>query len=429
MQQDQTPLWRRTAVAATDYPGLSGDEEAEVVVVGAGFTGLRAALVLAEAGTRVTVLEAGDIGAGASGRTGGQVNPMLPFNGPDKLRQMVGPDYFRKLTDVSLNSADELFDLIRRYQIDCQARQKGWLRVNHSRKAEEKARKDSASWAAYGGRMRFIEGAELERLSGTQAYRSGVVTERGGAVQPLSLARGLARAATGAGAQIRCNARVTGLRQDKDGWRVETPEGVIRTDWVILATNGYTDGLLDGLDKTIIPITPVQIATDPLPDEVIGSILPHGHTISDSRRIIMYARREPDNRFVFGGHGETDKHGRFVGHEWLMKDVVRIFPQLKDVNWPHRWGGRIAITEDRLPHFHEPAPGLIAGLGYNGRGVAMSHVMGRVLAERVLGADPASLPFPTTEIRGVAYRGLQMLGMGAAIWWMRLQDRIDIALR
>jgi len=120
-----------------------------------------------------------------------------------------------------------------------------------------------------------------------------------------------------------------------------------------------------------------------------------------------------------------DKKNAPAGFDWLINDAQRIFPQLKNVDWCYRWGGRIAVTEDRLPHFHEPKPGLIAGLGYNGRGVAMSHVMGKALAQRVLGANPDSLPFPTTSIKAVSFRSIQLMGESTAIKIMRFMDKLE----
>jgi glycine/D-amino acid oxidase-like deaminating enzyme len=418
-------LWVNTATQLEPNPALEGDVSCDVVVIGAGFTGLRAALELGEAGSRVVVLDAGDVGWGASGRTGGQVNPMLPFNTPDKLVKLVGPQYFERLTETSLESADALFALIEKYRIDCQARQKGWLRVDHCDKARKVSASNTEIWNRHGANMQVVEGDEVARLSGSNIYRSGVVSPRGGAVQPLSLARGLARAAMVAGAAIHGQSPVTGLVETTAGWTVKTDLGSVSAEWVVLATNGYTDGLSKGLAETIIPLVPVQIASDPLPAQQIDSILPQGHTISDTRRVIMYARREPDNRMVFGGHGKLDANNNFGGHEWLIRDVERIFPQLVDVNWRYRWGGHIAITEDRLPHFHEPKKGLIAGLGYNGRGVAMSHAMGLCLAQRVLGAAPESLPFPTTAIKSIPFRAMQMMGKGPVIEMMRFLDYLE----
>ena len=418
-------LWVETAARADPNPPLEGDVSADVVVTGAGYTGLRAALELAEAGSRVRVLEAADVGWGASGRNGGQVNPMLPFNSPDKLRKLLGANCFERITDASLNSANELFSLIEKYRIDCQPRRHGWLRVNHSPRAHRESLAIMRGWNELGAGMVAVESDELRRMSGTSAYRTGVATPGGGAVQPLSLARGLARAAKTAGAQIHGQSAVTALKKTTAGWVVETATAKVTCEWVVLATNGYTDGLLKGLSGSVIPLVPIQIATDPLAEDQISTILPEGHTISDTRRIIMYARREPDNRMVFGGLGRYGPNGEIGGFDWLARDAARVFPGLKGVHWRFRWGGHIALTADRLPHLHEPEKGLIAGLGYNGRGVAMSHVMGRVLAERVLGAQPDTLPFPTTRIERIPFRGIQMMGKGMAIGCMRFLDFLE----
>ena len=419
------PLWADTAPKAALHPALEGDSATEVTIIGAGFTGLRAALVLAEAGTKVTVLDATDVAFGASGRNGGQVNPMMPFNTPNKLRALLGTQHFERLTETSLNSADELFEMIRTYQIDCQARQKGWLRVMHCDKALRDAQAGVAEWNAHGAGMEIIDRAEVARLSGTRAYAAGVVTPRGGAVQPLSLALGMAQAARARGVQIHGNSAVTGLHRTDGKWRARTARGAVTSDWVIVATNGYTDSLIPQLAKSIMPVHPIQMATDPLPDEVIGAVLPEGHTISDSRRVIMYARREPDNRMVYGGHGTEDTGRGMGGFAWLRRDLARVFPQLADVTWKYHWGGRIAITQDHLPHLHEPQAGLLVGLGYNGRGVAISNVMGRTLAERVLGAGPDTLAFPTSRVKTMPFRGFQLTGMGTAIWFMKLMDYLE----
>ena len=422
-------LWAFNAPHFETNSALSDSIQADVTVVGAGFTGLRAALELAKSGSSVVVLDARDVGWGASGRNGGQVNPMMPFNSPQRLRKLVGDKFFERLTETSLNSADELFKLIRDNQIQCQARQNGWLRVLHSPKAKRSAFADVASWNNFGAGMQILEGDEVKHLSGSPVYTGAVLTPRGGAVQPMMLAQGLAAACKSHGVHIHGQSPVTTIRRLDGCWRVEAGHGSVTSGWVVIGTNGYTDHLIAGLDKTIIPLTPIQIATEPLAEEVVESILPGGQTISDSRRVIMYARKEPDNRpnnrIIYGGLGRTDRQGNLVGFDWLKKDAARVFPQLKGVRWTHQWGGNIAITDDHLPHLHEPQPGILIGLGYNGRGVAMSNVMGRVMAERVLGMAPEMLPFPTTAIRAVTHRQFKMIGLRSAIAFLRFLDWLE----
>ncbi len=418
-------LWFDTAIKLAPSPVLDAEIEVDTLVIGAGFTGLCAALRLAEAGVKVAVVDAYDVGWGASGRNGGQVNPMLPFNSPARIRQLVGDHYFEPLTRVSLNSADALFELINKHDIDCQPRQNGWLRVDHCDKVRAVSQANARDWNQLGAEMHPVEGDEVARLSGSSIYRSGIVASKGGAVQPLSLARGLAKAAIAAGAKIFSSSPVKQLYRQGSSWVCEVPLGKVKSDWVIFATNAYSDQVCPGLAQSVLPVAPIQIATEPLQADLVSEILPLGHTISDTRRIIMYARREPDNRMVFGGHGHLNRHGDPSGFAWLLRDVERIFPRLKGTHWRYRWGGQIAVTEDRLPHFHEPKPGLIAGLGFNGRGVAMSHVMGKLLADRALGAAPDSLPFPSTSIRKMKYRTIQWLGKETAVKFMRLLDYLE----
>lgn len=418
-------LWKHTAPDEVTHPPLGEDMMADVTVIGAGYTGLRAALALAEAGLRVVVLDAGDVGWGASGRNGGQVNPMLPFNSPAQVKAMVGARTFDKLAEQSLGSADEVFELINTYQIECQARQNGWLRVHHSKAAQKKAAADIREWNAVGAQMTTVDREEVAALSGTRAYRTGTLNPKGGAVHPLMFAQGLALAGKARGVEIYGQSAVTGLSKDGAKWMARTGGGAVTSDWVVVATNGYSDELVKDLGNSFFPITPIQMATDPLPNEVIDSILPNGHTISDSRRVIMYARREPDNRIAYGGHGQPDRHGNPGGFEGLIRDAERVFPQLRGVDWKHRWSGTIAVTEDHLPHLHEPQAGLIVGLGYNGRGVAMSNVMGRVMAERILGATPEDLPFPVTKMAGIPLRNLKVFGMKHVIRWMKFLDYME----
>ncbi len=422
----EASLWAYTVPKRYVGAALADDVSCDVAVIGAGFTGLRAALELAEAGTNVTVLDSGGVGWGASGRNGGQVNPMLPVFRPDDLLKAVGPTYFERLASVSLGSADALFDLIRKYGIDCDARQKGWLRVDHCAKARDTARKGAKLWMEYGADFEFLEGDEVRRLSGSPIYDSAVMARKGGAVQPLALVTGLAFAAEKAGARIFERTAVGAMARGEDGWVLDCGTHKVRAAQVVLATNGYSGAVRPDVMRVILPVTTTQIATDSLPDDLYDTLLPEGHTIADTRRSIMYSRREPHNRFVYGGAGASGRDGTPRGFDALRRDAQRIYPQLKGVKWRWQWGGKIAVTEDRVPRFMEPEPGLLVGMGYNGRGVAMSHVMGKVLADRALGAPADSLPFPVSKPDPMAFRRIQALGKGIAITAMQMMDRYEM---
>jgi glycine/D-amino acid oxidase-like deaminating enzyme len=284
-------FWHVTAQDAAPARPLEGDLRCDVAIVGGGFTGLRAALHLAEAGTSVAVFEAGDVGCGASGRSGGQVNPMLPVAAPDELRQAVGPKYFERMAQTALQSADDLFAFIRAYRIRCDARQNGWIRVDHCAKERQVARRNARLWNAHGADFTFLEREDVTRLTGAEGYRTGMLAARGGAVQPLSLLRGLDRAARAAGAQVYSHAPVSALTRKHGRWHLSVAGHRVEAEQVIIATNGYSDSLVPGLKGSVLPLLSIQMATGPLEDRDIGTILPEGHTISDTRRLIMYARR------------------------------------------------------------------------------------------------------------------------------------------
>lgn len=416
-------FWTATAPQYEAVPSLEGDLHCDVAVIGGGFTGLRAALMLAEAGTDVAVFEAGDVAHGASGRSGGQVNPMLPVTQPDDLRRAVGPTFFDRLADLALRSADDLFELVEKYQIRCEARQRGWIRANHCDAARKTSEANAKLWNKLGAGFEFIGSEEVKRLTGAHGYVSGTVNKSGGAIQPLALARGLAHVAQGAGAQVFGRSAVTKLTPEEGGWALAVNGHRVTADQVILATNGYTDTLVPGLKRSVLPLTSIQIATEPLSEGQLGPLCPEGQTISDTRRLIMYCRREPGGQFIYGGMGYRTPTGGVGGWSWLLKDAPRIFPSLKGVKWTYRWGGTIALTRDRVPHMYAPAPGLIAGLGYNGRGVAMSLVMGREMARRALGTPLEDLPFPVAPIKPYPFREPQVLGAGVAMSYWRMLDQ------
>ena len=418
-------FWRVTAPEAAPALKLDGELSVDVAVVGAGFTGLRTAIELAQAGTVVAVFEAGDVGFGASGRNGGQVNPMLPVAVPDDLKKAVGSKYFERISRTALNSADDLFEFIRTSQIQCEARQKGWIRVDHCAAARNVARRNAKLWNEQGADFEFLEGEDVRRLTGAVGYASGTVSARGGAVQPMSLVRGMDRVARAAGVQVFSFSPVSDMSRRDGKWHLSVNGHQVKAETVIVATNGYTDGLVQRLKGSVLPLQSSQMATGVLEESEIGPILPEGHTISDTRRLIMYARREPGGQMLFGGIGFRKPLGGTGGFGWIKKDAPETFPSLKGVSWRHFWGGHIALTEDRVPHLHEPQPGVFAGLGYNGRGVAMSHQMGKALAQCALGADASGLPFPVTGIPTYKFRLPQVLGAGLAMAVLRLRDQAE----
>lgn len=420
--------WPRTAAPAPKCLTLQGDVSADVVVVGGGLTGTRTALGLAEAGMSVVLLEGRTIGFGASGRSGGQCNPMWRAT-PDDLAKRLGEGCAARLVETTLTSADDLFADIAKYEIECDAEQNGWVQAAHCGSAQRDMERLASGWQAVGARIDVQGDAATKRATGSPEYGFSLFHKTGGHVHPLSMTRGFAKAAQGFGAAFYENAPVVAMIKTGAHWRVSTPTGSVTTKQVILTTNAYTDNLWPGLRQTIYPMVSVSLATAPLSAEQQASVLPNRVTISDSRRAILYSRYDRENRLVFGCIGSTDNARTLGGVSRLKKGLRKVFPQLADLGIETAWAGRIAVTPEMMPHLHEPDSGVLAGLGFSGRGIAMTSVMARTLVRRALGEDTSTLPFPVLPVEPIKFHALQSALLPLAAPAASLRDDLDALFR
>ncbi|MEL7466684.1 MAG: FAD-binding oxidoreductase [Pseudomonadota bacterium] len=418
-------LWTATANPTPACPPLDAEIEAEVCIVGGGFTGLSAALHLAEAGASVAVLEAETPGWGASGRNGGQVNPGL-IEDPDVVTKTFGDARGRRMVAMSGGAGSLVFSLIEKHGIKCEAMPVGWLRAAHDAKALEGMRARVAQWAGHGAELRLLSRDETAEMIGTDVYAGGTLDPRGGNVHPLNYALGLADAALRNGACIFGHSRALNRERMGDRWLVRTARGAVAAKRVLICTNAYTDGFAPDAAKTVVPIRSVQVATRPLSDNIAKSIIPGGHSPSDTRRLLLYYRKDALGRFIMGGRGAYDDSGAAAAQEALRRISVELFPQLADAEWAHSWGGFVAATPNHFPNLHLLEEGVLAGLGYNGRGVAMATAMGKVMADWALGRPDAELDYPVTPLRPMPFHRFHRLGVNLTVARMRLMDRLGL---
>ena len=402
----RSSLWYWTAAPAPETPPLAESRRADVVVIGAGYTGLSAALHLAEAGAEVALIEARNPGFGASGRNHGQVVPVLGKYGPEDLVQRLGPEQGEAMNSWIAGSTDLVFDLIRRYEIDCDGLQAGWLLPVESPARYDMVRGRSDAWIKRDIAVKWLDADQTREITGSEMYYGALLHERGGNIQPLSYARGLARAALGAGVAVHGQTPATALSQKGNGWQVETPTGTIDSDAVILATNAYSEKLWPGIKETVVPFRIFLAATKPLGENVARSILPGRQSISDSRTVLWPFRFDRDNRMVTGSDHLITMGSRARAIRIAAKRMSKAFPQAGEIEFEYVWDGKVAMTLDRLPRYLEPAPGLFAGMGYNGRGIALATAMGKLLAGRALGTVEDALPLPRSRPGGVPMHGL-----------------------
>ncbi|HEX4242894.1 MAG TPA: FAD-binding oxidoreductase [Steroidobacteraceae bacterium] len=415
-------LYRDTAEPAVPTPPLDGDARADAVVVGGGLTGLSTALHLAEGGAGVVLLEAEEPGWGASGRNGGQVNPGLKID-PDGVEHDFGADLGRRMNAFAGAAPDLVFELIARHGIRCDARRNGTLRAAVRAGHAAGVRTTTEQWARRGAPVELLEGAPLEAATGTPRYALAMLDRRGGDLNPLSFARGLAAAALRAGAGVHGGSRALGLQRAGAGWRVRTAAGTVSAAHLVLAGNGYTDALWPGLERTVVPLFGAIAATAPLAERALRQVMPSRAVLYESGAVTVYYRVDAGGRLLIGGRGpqEDVSEIRALGH--LLRHAETLWPAVQGAAWTHAWGGRLAMTRDHYPHIHEPAPGVSICLGYNGRGVAMSTAMGAQLARRILGPS-APFDMPITAMKGIALHALWPLGVRAAIAYGRMKDAL-----
>lgn len=422
-------LWAATAPPAPETVALAGAARCDVAVVGAGFTGLSTALHLAEAGVRVAVLEASEIGYGASGRNNGQVIPTLSRLDPDEIVDAVqkttgSRDKGEEFVGLIRDSAGFVFDLIRRHGIQAEAVQNGWIQPAHRESRMKLAEKRVEQWSRRGAPVRLLDSDAMAARAGTDFWFGGWENPTGGRINPLGLARGLAMAAIRAGAQVFTRSPVRSIQRKGEAWVLETHRGTLTADRVVIATHAYTGDFWPGLKKTVVPVRSYQMATSVLSDNVRKSILPQGHALSDTRGDLYFYRFDANGRLVTGGAlilraGWESRIRARIGAR-----AARVYPQLgkpgESWQFDYVWWGYIAATDDKMPHVFELAPGVLTWMGCNGRGVALAAALGRELAKASTGTALRDIAAPV-EPRMKPIAGWEFRALGVA--WTQARNR------
>jgi glycine/D-amino acid oxidase-like deaminating enzyme len=409
-------LWEASAPCAPDTTALRGHVPADVAIIGAGFTGLSAALHAAEGGAKAVVLEAVDIGFGASGRNVGLVNAGM-WVMPAALLKQLGEHHGRRLLEALGAAPSVVFDLVRRHGIPCEALHGGTLHCAVGSKGADEVAERFRQWQQLGAPVQWCDRRKTRELTGTDAYVASLLDLRAGTIQPLAYARGLAAAAMRAGALVHTSTRVTEAQRHEGRWELRTDGGAtVMAKWVIVATDAYTaaNGLWRGIRTEQVKLPYFNLATAPLPAHIAATILPHRHGAWDTRQILSSFRLDSAGRLIFGSVGALRGVGRKIHHDWGRRALARLFPNLAGVVFEHEWFGDIGMTSDALPRFHQLDQNVISISGYNGRGIAPGTVLGRELAKLVLGQiHPLDLPLPVTPATVVPLRVVREWGYEA----------------
>lgn len=425
-QGQYPPSWyAATAHATPVHDALQGAVRADVCVVGAGYTGLSAALHLAERGYDVVLLEAHRVGFGASGRNGGQLGSGQRQD-QAKLEKMVGKAEAHRLWALGEEAKDLVKGLIARHEIDCHLKPGvAWTTFSASETDALHRYVDLLQRDYNYDQMTALDAAACHDLCPSPAYHGGALDIGAAHLHPLNFALGLARAALAAGVRIHENSHVTGITQGAKV-SVQTNTGQVEADHLVLACNGYLGGLDGEVAARVMPINNFIVATEPLGDAA-ARVLTQDVAVADSKFVVNYFRLSADKRLLFGG-GESYGY-RFPAdiRATVRKPMTEIFPHLADVKLDYAWGGTLAITMKRLPYLARVAPNILSASGYSGHGVGTATHAGYLMAQAIAGqaegfdtmARIPTSPFPG----GAALRNPLLI---LAMTWFSLRDRLGI---
>jgi glycine/D-amino acid oxidase-like deaminating enzyme len=417
-------LWAATAPPPPATAALAGEARADLCVVGAGYTGLSCALHAAEAGLSVIVLEAAEIGWGASGRNNGQVIPTLSRMDPDDIVAAL-PEKGEAFVALVRDSAALVFDLIRRHGIEAEAVQNGWVQPAHRESRLRLSERRVRQWQARGAPVELVDRRRMAEIAGTDHWHGGWLNRTGGRINPLGFARGLAAAAIRAGAAIHTQSPARSVERHGAHWKVATPRGHVLADKLVLATHAYGRDLWPGLSGEVIPVRSYQLATEPVSDNVFRSILPEGHALSDTRGDLYFYRFDANRRLVTGGALMLAAGYDARIRRRIAERAARVFPQLGTPRFDYVWHGHIGVNRDRLPHIHELTAGVYAWTGCNGRGVALATAIGREFARAAAGVPMRELPLPLSAVKPIPAHGLARVLAPLAVGLYRWRDSRD----
>jgi glycine/D-amino acid oxidase-like deaminating enzyme len=411
-------------------PELVGAEQADVVVVGGGFTGLSTALHLREAGVDVAIVEAMEPGWGASGRNNGQVIPTLSRPDPEDIVARHGAAGER-FVGLLRDSASTLFDLARRYDIQAEQEQAGWVQPVHSPGRIKIAERRVRQWSKFGAPVELLSRDQVRDMLGSDAWYGGFWNRTGGHINPLALARGLARTVLGLGARIYARSPAVSFERRNNRWVVRTTKGEISTRALVMATNAYSGEIAKSfvpeIAHEVMPVLSWQMATQPLSDNIRKTIIPARQAMSDTHGELYFARYDARNRLVTGGAviGPGNKAERLKAR--VAERLQRLWPQIGEVSFDYVWNGYVGMTTDYMPRFHRLGPDAYGWTGCNGRAVALTMGLGGELAKAVRGVPENELALPFTEPVTIPAHGLLRKVATLKLLLYRYRDAREIA--
>jgi glycine/D-amino acid oxidase-like deaminating enzyme len=415
--------WSATATPfeppPTDVPAST-----DVAIIGGGYTGVSAARALARRGASVDVFEARRLGWGASTRNGGMMIVGLKY-GAETLVEKYGESLGRQLFEVSVQANRFVEELIQSQGVDCDYHRVGHMSLAaKSRDYDLMKREAECLEKRFGHGTRVIPRGDIVEQAGSARYHGALVDDQSAGLHPAKYFHGLARAAARAGARLHPNTPVEAVDRVDGGFRLRTPRGEVRAREVLVATNGYTPDILPDFKRRIIPLGSYIVVTESLDPAVAERLIPRNRMLIDTKHILYYWRRTPDDRLLFGGRVSFTPATVEQSREFLSRAIAEVYPELAGIRIEYTWSGNVGFTFDLMPHVGRHENQMHYAMGFCGHGVAMGSYLGAQIGEMIGSEAPPHQPFASIPFPSRFYYNGNPWFLGLAGWWYKLLDRV-----
>lgn len=421
-------MWEATANKRTYYPTLKEEQHCDVVIIGAGFTGLSTSYHLQKKQCKTIVLEKGTVGCGASGRNGGEV--LTGYLGSmEYWAKKKGLETAKQMWQLSIDSIDLIESIIEKEHISCDFTRKGSFYAAYKPSHLEGMKREQEFMSAKIGyeQIQIVEPEHLQNELDTTFYYGGHVDERSAHFHPLNYTLGLADAVTKLGGEIYERTKALSYeRTANNKIVVKTNDGSVIADEIVIVTNAYAGDLNQTIKQSVVPVESIMIATEPLPEKLIERLIPNNRAVSDSKNLLYYFRRTADHRLAFGGSGRsTSKRDQNRLFSNLHAGMLDVFPQLKDARIEFAWGGKVGFTQTMLPYIGQLDDGAHYAFGYGGHGAAMASMLGKIIAETIVKENKVENPLKIEKLKPIPFHNHHAKAVGILKFYKKFQDIIS----
>lgn len=423
---DLVSMWEATSNNAKRREALKGKQTCDVTIIGAGFTGLSTALHLQEKGYQTIVLDSERVGFGASGRNGGELIPGPSGTTMRGLAEKVGIERAQQIWDITVEAIDLTENIIQKYEIDCDFVRNGDLRPAYKPSHLDSMKKDAEFIAAKFNydKIEIIEKHDLVNELDTDFYHGVRLNLTGAHYHPLNYCLGLADAIERLQGKIYEKSKAISIEKNSKGkFVVNTKEGQVESEHVVIATNAYSGDLNQKIKRSVVPVESIMIATEPLDENFAKSLIKNNRAVSDSKNLLYYFRLTSDHRLAFGGSGRSStSSGLSKMYRKLYEGMLKVFPQLKPYRIEYMWGGKVGFTQAMLPYIGVLENGIHFGIGYGGRGASLATMFGKILAEMIAGEKNINNPFQVKQLKEIPFHSQHTKAVGIIKYYKQLQD-------